>query len=307
MSDGQFARAARWGSRFAAVAAALLVVGLGAESCKKSSTDGSTSTTKGLCEPGENIFCRCPGGAAGTKTCKADGQSFEACIGRDGTCAPPSTTICEAGESIYCSCANGTDGQKSCTADGMGFGTCNGADGPCETGGGTGGAGGGTSTGGAGTGGAPPKAQYLEPCAHDADCAEGKCPMGFCTKDCAKPEECKVDDKWVADCIAFKGLQVCMPICLGATDCQAYGYPSDCGYTHSVDGVPDTVCADWQDALELPPNGSTCASDLDCDLGHDEKQRICIFQKCGEGCHGDADCPKGQACSGTGGNPGTCN
>jgi hypothetical protein len=34
----------------------------------------------GLCEPGSNIFCRCPGGAPGTKSCDESGQSFGACL-----------------------------------------------------------------------------------------------------------------------------------------------------------------------------------------------------------------------------------
>jgi hypothetical protein len=40
-----------------------------------------------LCEPGENIFCRCPGGDAGTKRCNDDGDGFgecDFCEGRDG-------------------------------------------------------------------------------------------------------------------------------------------------------------------------------------------------------------------------------
>jgi hypothetical protein len=32
-----------------------------------------------LCTPGENIFCRCRGGDAGTKQCRSDGQGFEQC------------------------------------------------------------------------------------------------------------------------------------------------------------------------------------------------------------------------------------
>ncbi len=40
-----------------------------------------------LCEPAENIFCRCPGGDAGTKRCNEEGDGFtdcEFCEGRDG-------------------------------------------------------------------------------------------------------------------------------------------------------------------------------------------------------------------------------
>jgi hypothetical protein len=303
---------ARTGSALAALAILVAAFGVMPTACKETD-DGTTSGGAGakLCDPGENIFCRCQGGAAGTKTCKADGMSFESCVGRDGPCAPPSTTICEAGEQIFCLCANGDDGSKTCSPDGKGFGECAGSKGPCETagtgGGGQGTGGGGQGTGGAGQGGGTPTGKgYLEPCVKGDDCASGVCPMGFCTKDCAQPEECKVDDKWVADCISFKGLQVCMPTCLEAVDCSIYGYPSDCGYVNSVDGVPDTVCADWLDALKLPPDGMTCGSDEDCNLGHTGMQRICLFQHCGEGCYSDTDCPDDQTCSGQGGNPGTC-
>lgn len=39
-----------------------------------------------LCEPGENIFCRCRAGQAGTKMCRADGRGFDECVGMDGVC-----------------------------------------------------------------------------------------------------------------------------------------------------------------------------------------------------------------------------
>jgi hypothetical protein len=260
----------------AALALLAPVVAMGPAACGKGAEPAAQASK--LCDPGENIFCRCVGGAAGTKQCKADGQSFDACVGRDGPCTEPSTT---------------TGGTTTTTT-------------PAGTGGAGGTGTGGGGAGGAGTGGGPTKAQYLEPCAHDADCASGRCPMGYCTKDCAKPDECKVDGKWVADCIAFLELQVCMPTCLTMGDCSIYGGPSDCGFTHSVDGVPDTVCADWGPDLEMPPNGTTCFGDGDCNLGHLGAQRICVYDKCGSGCHVTEDCPQGSACSGVGGTPGTC-
>ncbi|HVJ94619.1 MAG TPA: DUF4215 domain-containing protein [Labilithrix sp.] len=40
-----------------------------------------------ICTPGAYVFCRCADRAAGTKLCKADGKSFEACTtGQDGQC-----------------------------------------------------------------------------------------------------------------------------------------------------------------------------------------------------------------------------
>src|SRR4051812_26962158 len=75
--------------KFAGLVALLLVaatVALG--SCSKNSDTGTVDTTgASTCEPGENIFCRCPGGAAGTKECKADGKTYEPCVTRAGSCS----------------------------------------------------------------------------------------------------------------------------------------------------------------------------------------------------------------------------
>jgi hypothetical protein len=50
-----------------------------------------------LCDPGENIFCRCDGGEAGVKKCADDGRSFSAC----DHCEPrPSTTTTSASSSM---------------------------------------------------------------------------------------------------------------------------------------------------------------------------------------------------------------
>lgn len=42
--------------------------------------------TELMCEPGENIFCRCRGGEAGTKACRDDGRGFDACFDSAGAC-----------------------------------------------------------------------------------------------------------------------------------------------------------------------------------------------------------------------------
>ena len=38
-----------------------------------------------ICTPNENVFCRCPGGAPGTRACHDDGASFGACVTAPGT------------------------------------------------------------------------------------------------------------------------------------------------------------------------------------------------------------------------------
>ena len=46
----------------------------------------ATGDAELLCEPGENIFCRCRAGEAGTKQCRGDGRGFDQCIGLGGVC-----------------------------------------------------------------------------------------------------------------------------------------------------------------------------------------------------------------------------
>lgn len=67
----------------AALAASALF--LGAEGC--SSTNDATSGSGIHCTPGNYVFCRCADRAEGTKLCKDDGASFEACTtGAAGEC-----------------------------------------------------------------------------------------------------------------------------------------------------------------------------------------------------------------------------
>jgi hypothetical protein len=240
---------------------AILVLAILAGSCK-----GAPPAP--LCVAGENIFCRCPGGEAGTKTCKADGQSFEACVTRAGACAAiPDTT---ASSSAASSSSGG---------------------------------GGGGGTGGGGTGGGAPLPLY-QPCGADADCESGKCLDGYCTKDCAKFDDCTLG---TGECIQFLGGQFCMPVCIDNTDCEdVYGAPSACGYTKAVDGTPVTTCADWEGALMLPPAGTNCSDDVDCNLGHTGVQMVCSSQTCKKGCFSQMDCPVNTTCTSSGATLGSC-
>ncbi|MFT3766585.1 MAG: hypothetical protein QM820_13890 [Minicystis sp.] len=253
----------RFLSRFA-----IIVVGvaglLGA--CGKGG--GGTSTSGGItCDPGENIFCRCPGGEAGTKTCKDDGHSFEACVTREGPCPEiPSTTSSSSAESSASSSSGG----------GMG----------------------GMGTGGGAAGG------YLASCAKDEDCQSAKCRYGYCTMDCAKFDECTLG---VGECIAFSGEQLCMPVCTLTGDClDAYGNPSACGYTTAVDGTPVTTCCDWLTQIKVPPEGTNCADDISCNLGNEGVQSVCSFEVCTKGCYMQSDCPVNTTCSSNGLTLGGC-
>jgi hypothetical protein len=105
---------------------------------------GGTTGTTGLtviCDPGENIFCRCRGGDPGTKTCRADGHSFDECITDTGPCPVITVGASSAGS------GGGTTGTGGATGTGGSMGT-----GGATTG--TGGSTTGTGGAAAGTGGA---------------------------------------------------------------------------------------------------------------------------------------------------------
>jgi hypothetical protein len=245
-----------------------LTAGVLAPACGSSDTTASTSTG-GItsCDPGENIFCRCPGGEAGTKTCLEDGKSFDACVLRTGACPDPANTT-STSDASSTSGAGGSGGSATTTS----------------------------GAGGAGGGGATNLALYA-PCAKDEQCDSGKCPMGFCTKDCAKFDECTLG---MGECVQFMAMQICLPVCGTTMLCDgAYGPPSTCGYIKAVDGTPVTACADWKEALKLPPDGANCMDDTGCNLGNEGVQAVCAFQACTKGCYAQTDCPANTMCSST--------
>ena len=225
-----------------------------------------------MCVAGENIFCRCPGGQAGTKACLEGGDSFgpcEPCTGRTTTGTPTGT------------------GTATGTTTGTATGTATGS--------------GGGGTGGAGT------APLYAPCTSESDCESGRCPMGYCTIDCTDVGEC---EQGVAECVEFVDLTVCMPVCSVQTDCQAYGCSggvcSQCGYAEAVDLWGVTTCGDWGEYIEFPPEGIDCSYDEQCNLGMAGAQRVChTFGVCAIGCYQPTDCPSGMDCSSSGA-IGTC-
>lgn len=65
-----------------ALAAAALLIGVQGCSTENAASGGTH------CTPGNYVFCRCADRAEGTKLCKADGETFEACsTGASGECA----------------------------------------------------------------------------------------------------------------------------------------------------------------------------------------------------------------------------
>jgi hypothetical protein len=258
-----FGRTARF---FALLGTLALSSGLAAGAC-----GGGAGSAEKVCEPGENIFCRCSGGEAGTKTCKGDGLSFEACVTRSGACPTPGT---------------GGSGATGAT-------------------GGTGGSGATGATGGSsgGVGGATTGLPLFAACGDNAECESMDCRFGFCTQGCAKYDDCVLGK---GECVPVKGVLVCTPDCQLTSFCEGkYGVPSACGFAQAVDGFGVTTCADWEDLLQLPPDGSDCANDEDCNLGNLGKAWVCSFNACTSGCYVAGDCAAPKTCSSSG-NLGKC-
>ncbi|MEM1031234.1 MAG: hypothetical protein AAGN82_12865 [Myxococcota bacterium] len=246
---------------------------------------GEDPGADGLCQPGDNIFCRCPGGDPGTKPCNADGQSF-------GACEP-----CLARPSSGPGAQTTSAGPGATTATGSGgFG----AGGPSTTTSAT------TGGGGAGGGGSRDVA-LLQTCATDGDCISGLCRFNYCTIRCTKVSDCPFPQ---SECIAFDAANtVCMPTCDQASDCTAYtAPPSRCGFTQAIDNWDVTVCAEWADQHQLKPPGVDCLpfDHTACNLGYLGRETICTEQGvCANGCYTSPDCPSGTSCSAQG-TLGTC-
>ena len=178
-----------------------------------SACDSADETQQTLCEPGTNVFCRCPGGDPGTRECKSDGSSFDECV------VAPSVPCgdryqCDPGDKVFCVCPDGTSGEKECLRDGTSYGECRiDANTICPDEGTT------TTTtstgsGGGGQGGSGPG------CTHDV-CETGG-PLGvqcdFCTEAvCAEDSYC-CETKWDVTCLDEADLY-CGDLCSGPTEC----------------------------------------------------------------------------------------
>lgn len=285
---------------------------------------GSEETGDGtLCDPGEEIFCRCRGGGDATKTCLEDGQSFGECSTIDGPCpeVPETTTgpdddddgsdgetpICFPYDEVPCTCDDGSNGLQICDASGDFYGDCSVAGSPCGSGSTTTSTTATTSTGG-GTG----TELLFTPCSDNGECKTGSCLMGMCTKECGNWEECTDDGDIQGECARFAGgaIQLCAPYCSVQQDCvDPYGDESRCGYGVAPDDPQFAflVCGDWGSDLQVPPLGTECAEDVECHLNLAGAERICIFESCEEGCYVADDCPEDRPeCSSDGSVPGTC-
>jgi len=216
-----------------------------------------------------------------------------------GACGPEAEPICEAGSGVFCRCLDGGAGQKKCGDDGSGFGACQSSKTGLECEESSSSVSTGSSSSSSGGGGSGKK--LLADCKKGSECKSGVCSMGYCTKDCAKYEDCA---EFGGDCINVEGkVQQCAPYCYTWADCADFGVQSSCSYATAVDAYGVTVCADWT-TINFPPDGTECEDDFKCHLGIGGMERVCEFAKCLTGCHQDDDCPEEKTCSD--GAPGQC-
>jgi hypothetical protein len=233
------------------------LVALGAALALEACNRQASSEDGVICDPGENIFCRCPGGDPGTKSCRPDGKGFEPCVSRSGECP----ALGPATSSTSSSSGGGEAG----------------------------------SGGEGGSGGGPVFLGTLyDPCESDEACESGFCPMGYCTRACFRFEDCEAP---AGDCIRVQDFAFCLKSCASSQQCvDSYGEPSLCGYAETVDGLGYTICGHWDPAPRLPPEGSQCWATDECNLGNLHRQRVCASQICIEGCYEDLDCPDETNC-----------
>lgn len=198
------------GSRWLASAILLGSSMLLAFACGNSETE-----PEGKCDPGTNVFCRCPGGDPGTRECLDNGEDFDECVVAPGT--PCGERVeCVEGSTVPCLCPSGESGLKECLRDEASYGECMVSAGvPCPIAPNTSsgpGPGGGPGTGGGG--GAPPT------CDHEL-CETGE-PLSASCGDCAAAV-CAADDyccttKWDVLCLDVVDAE-CDNLCSGPQEC----------------------------------------------------------------------------------------
>lgn len=223
--------------------------------------------------------------------------------------------LCDPGSNVFCRCRGTREaGTKQCNETGDGFGACETAFGECEEiedpSSSSSGTGNNTGTGG--------KPEPPDPGELFAACNEEEgmvcntdlacSPSGYCTKACESYEDCTAS----GDCITLEGENRCAPYCTVQADCDIYSASATCGFTPlAVPTYDVVVCANWGDALALPPDGyppaSQCDDDDICNLGFEGVERVCDTDGCTDGCHAATDCSGAEAtCSSTGTEVGSC-
>jgi hypothetical protein len=279
----------RWSSILAALAA--LAPFLLPAACD----DGSAPNPARVCVPGITEECNGPGRCLGSQACLPSGEGFGACdcgLAADAG-APPSSPPCAPGERRVCTGEGACGGVQQCEEGGA-FGECD-----CS--------------------GASLVVGVLGgPCEADADCgAELECwsasaagraafiggaAHGYCTRPCARLEDCAAFDP-LAACTGAgpDGLGTCLRGCLSKDP-----LPNEAKCLDRVDQVCLSAAALGIEPLSAQRQAGAClpqcGSDEDCS-GRvcDLAQGTCVDERApglpiGAACGADADCA-GAVCS----------
>jgi hypothetical protein len=241
-----------------------------------------------ICDPGTNVFCRCPGGEAGTRECNKRGDDFGECVIAPGV--PCGERVeCVAYTTIPCICPDGESGVKECLREETGYGECtqpNGA--PCGESNST------TTTSGGGGGGG---------CTHDV-CSTGD-PLAPSCGVCAAAV-CAVDDyccsiQWDAVCVDLADDHcdnLCNPVVLCAHDlcepgpaladgcdpCVTSVCSADDYCCNATNGQWDGACIAFvKNGLTHPACSGKCCAHSECTTGAKLKSTCsnCASTVCG--------------------------
>jgi hypothetical protein len=204
------------------------------------------------CDPGTNIFCRCPGGDPGTRDCLSDGENFGECVVAPET--PCGERIeCIEDTTVPCVCPSGEPGLKTCLRDESSYGECEiGFETPCPIapdpdGPSSSSSGASTGVGGSGAGGATPTCDHGVCETGEALSAEcDSCTMAVCAAD----SYC-CDTKWDIVCLGVVDEQ-CDSLCSG---------PAECVHDICMEGVAlDPMCDPC--VTEICNDDAYCCGDM---------------------------------------------
>jgi hypothetical protein len=273
-------------SIIAACAAGVMLLAVAFAAC---GDDGGPS---GLCEPGTNVFCRCPGGDAGTQNCRDDGESFGDCeIAPDTPCGE--RVECEPDSTVSCLCPDGTSGEKTCLREGNGYTECFvGGDEPCPQEGQQA-----SSSSASGGGGGPPTGCAHELCetgnALDASC--DPCVASVCAVPNVGSYCCET--QWDGICVELVDTEcnnLCNPQVVCAHDPCDEGapLPNSCDPCVASVCTVDSFCCDVN-MMQNPPGtwDSYCVASVKDGASNPACSGLCCaHNECLEGAALDPSC-----------------
>lgn len=264
------------------------------------SDDGEPENT---CEPGTNVFCRCPGGDAGTRECLSSGEDFGDCvIAPEVPCGD--RVECEPYTTVFCLCPDGTEGLKECLREGTGYAECRQASGAAcplptsDNGSSSSGMGGFAGTGGSGVGAG------TTGCVHDV-CSTGaplSASCGMCEAAvCAADDYC-CTNQWDGVCVGLADDEcdnVCNPIGMCEHDvcmagaaltstcdpCVSSVCTQDSFCCDMANGTWDTTCVNIaKDGGVHPDCSGTCCAHSECTEGAKLEAgcSLCVDSVCGQ-------------------------